>query len=156
MEEGNNSRDTGGGKVADADADAVEETDAMDEEAAEAVPTLEEETKATKQQGYHQPQQPHGQGVFPLQQTTIKEEADTAATNQIRTRGTVIGTIVTPVDMMWTMRVQDANTKGHTIRSDVPGRTWMHTRPRGISHHAQESTKQSCQSTMRGVDRVEQ
>ena len=49
-----------------------------------------------------------------------------------------------------------ASTNEHTIRSGAPGRTWMHTRPRGIVLHAQESTKQSCQSTMRGVDRVEQ
>ena len=154
MKEDNNSRDTGGDK--EADADAVEETDVMDEEAAEAAATLDEGTKASKQQVYHQPQQPHGQGTFPLQQTTIKEEADTAATNQIRTRGTTMGTTVTPADMMWTMRVQDASTKGCTIRSDAPEQMWMHTKPRGIVHHAQGSTKQSCQITMRGVDKVEQ
>ena len=98
MEEDNNSRDTVEDK--EAEADTVEETDVMDEEAAEAVATLDEETKANKQQVYHHPHQPHGQGMFPLQQTTLKEEAATAATNQIRTRGTTIGGTVTPADMM--------------------------------------------------------
>ena len=154
MEEDNNSRDTV--EEEEADADAVEETDVTDEEAAEAATTLDEGTKANKQQGYHQPPRPHGQGTFPLQHTTIKGEAATAETNPIRTRGTTIGIIVTPADMMWTMRVQGVSTKGHTIRSDAPGRMWMHTKPRGIVHHAQESTKQSCRSTMRGVDKVEQ
>ena len=156
MEEGNNSRDTGVGKEADADADAVEETDVMDEEVAEAAPTLEEETKATKQQVYHQPQQPHGQGTCPLQQTTIKEEAATTATNPIRTRGTTIGGTATPADMMLIMRVQDASTRGRTIRWDVQGRIWMRTKLRGIVHRVQGNTKQSCLETIWGADKVGQ
>jgi hypothetical protein len=105
MEEDNNSRDTVEEEEADADADTVEETDVMDKEAAVVAITLDKETTTNKRQVYHRPQQPHGQEIFPLPQTTIKEEAVTATTNPICTRGTTIGGTVTRVIIMLIMRV---------------------------------------------------
>ena len=64
MEEDNNSRD----KVEDeeAEADAVEGMDGMDEVAKVDATTLDKETTTNKQQLYHQPNQPHRQETSPL------------------------------------------------------------------------------------------